>query len=126
MTYPARLRELESRRQVLDRLCRKYGETVEAVVLAREEAARELELLDQADFDSKAWRTRRAALAAALETAAKALSDRRRIGGDRLARAVNRSLPKLGLAGGRFTVGPRAGEPDRVHRRGKRCSSRFS
>ncbi len=101
---PARLAELERRRGVLDRLCQKYGATVMEVVKTREESDAELALADGAEFDLKALGARRKAAEETLRSAAKSLTDRRRVGGDRLARAVNRQLPKLGLAGGRFEV----------------------
>ncbi len=101
---PSRLRDLEARRTVLDRLGQKYGASIDAVLATRAESAAELDLLDAAEFDLKAIATRRAAQERELAQLAKGLSERRRLGGDRLARAVNRLLPKLGLPGGRFEV----------------------
>ncbi len=101
---PGRLSELETRRLVLDRLGQKYGASVEAILATRAESAAELDLADGAEFDLKSIAARRAAAEEVLAAAAKALTERRRIGGDRLARAVNRQLPKLGLPGGRFEV----------------------
>ncbi len=102
---PRRLRELEARRDVLDRLARKHGATVAAILETRAQAAAELDLVDRAEFDLAALAARRQAAEEALQSAARGLSDRRRVAGDRLARAVNRQLPKLGLPGGRFEVG---------------------
>ncbi len=101
---PGRLEELEARRVVLDRLAQKYGASIDAVLATRAESASELDLLDAAEFDLKALATRRSAEERELKALAKGLSERRRIGGDRLTRAVNRILPKLGLPGGRFDV----------------------
>jgi DNA repair protein RecN (Recombination protein N) len=101
---PGRLAELSQRRSVLDRLCHKHGGTVARVLAARQEAATELDLIDRSEFDLKTLAFRRAAAEGALVAAASALTARRRQGGDKLARAVNRLLPKLGLAGGRFEV----------------------
>ncbi len=101
---PNRLRDLEARRTVLDRLAQKYGVSIGAILATRAESAAELDLLDAAEFDLKAIATRRAAQERELAELAKTLSERRRLGGDRLARAVNRLLPKLGLPGGRFEV----------------------
>ncbi|MFN0179456.1 MAG: DNA repair protein RecN [Gemmatimonadales bacterium] len=101
---PTRLAELNARRTILDRLCQKYGGSVAAVLSARAEAAAELDLVDRSEFDLKALAAKRAAAEQALAHAARELSARRRLGGDKLARAVNRQLPKLGLAGGRFEV----------------------
>lgn len=101
---PARLAELSSRRTVLDRLLQKHGATLTEVLATKAEAIAELDLIDRSDFDLKALASRREAAAATLASAAKDLSVRRKLGGDKLARAVNRQLPKLGLPGGRFEV----------------------
>ena len=108
---PGRLQELEARRLVLDRLAQKYGASMDAVLATRAGSASELDLLDAAEFDLKALATRRSAEERELKALAKGLSERRRIGGDRLARAVNRILPKLGLPGGRFDVALTAVDP---------------
>ena len=101
---PARLAEVESRRDLLSRLSQKYGASLEAVLQTRAEAAAELDLLDTADLDLRALAARRQAAEAALEAAAGALSAKRKDGAGRLARAVNRLLPDLGLPGGRLEV----------------------
>jgi len=101
---PGRLEELEARRAVLDRLRRRYGGTLDAVTATRTESAAELDLVDRAEFDLKTLAARRSAAEKALEAAAANLTVKRSAGADRLARAVNRLLPKLGLAGGRFEV----------------------
>jgi DNA repair protein RecN (Recombination protein N) len=101
---PERLAEVERRRDLLFRLTQKYGATVEAVLATRDESAAELELLDTADVDLRALGARRAAAEGALAAAAGALSERRRESADRLARAVNRLLPQLGLPGGKLAV----------------------
>jgi DNA repair protein RecN (Recombination protein N) len=101
---PGRLAELQARRAVVDRLRQKYGASVEAVLAARAEAAAELDLADSAELDLRTLAARRVAAEQALAAAATALTERRKLGGDRLTRAVNRQLPKLGLPGGRFEV----------------------
>ncbi|HEX3232856.1 MAG TPA: DNA repair protein RecN [Gemmatimonadales bacterium] len=101
---PGRLAEVEQRRDLIFRLSQKYGATVEAVLATREQSAAELDLLDTADVDLKALAARRGAAESALAAAAASLSARRRDAADRLARAVNRLLPQLGLAGGKLSV----------------------
>ena len=101
---PARLQEVERRRDVLFRLMQKHGASVEAVLAVRAEGAAELELLDTADTDLRAIGARRTAAEHALEAAAEALTAKRQAGADRMARAVGRLLPKLGLPGGRMGV----------------------
>ena len=112
---PNRLRELEARQVILDRLGQKYGASMAAVLATRADAGAELDLLDAAEFDLKTLATRRSAAERDLKALAKGLSERRRIGGDRLARAVNRQLPKLGLPGGRFDVVLTPAEPVGPH-----------
>src|SRR6185436_3892630 len=101
---PGRLQALEERRDVLYRLKQKYGETLDAVLTARRTGAEELDLLDTAELDLRGLAARVAAAAETARRAAEALTARRTAGAERLARAVNRILPKLGLGGGRLSV----------------------
>ncbi len=101
---PARLAEVERRRDLLFRLMQKYGASLDAVLETRERSAAELELLDTADVDLRALAARRAAAEAALAAAADALTAKRRDAAQRLGRAVNRLLPRLGLPGGKLAV----------------------
>ncbi len=101
---PERLAEVERRRDQLFRLTQKHGAGLDAVLRTREESAAELDLLDTADVDLRALAARRAAAEAGLETAAAALSERRRDSAERLARGVNRLLPQLGMPGGKLGV----------------------
>ena len=101
---PARLAEIERRRDVIYRLKQKHGATLEAVLETRAQAARELDLLDTADLDLRQLGARRVAAEGAAQAAADALSAKRREAGGRLARGVSRLLPQLGLAGGRLEV----------------------
>ena len=102
---PARLGEIEARRDLLYRLKQKYGETLAAVLETRRESAVELDVLDTSDLDLKTLGARRAAQDAAVRVAAQALTEKRRGAAERLSRAVNRLLPKLGFPGGRLSVG---------------------
>ena len=101
---PVRLAEVERRRDLLFRLGQKYGATLDAVLATRDASAAELDLLDTADVDLRALGARREAAAAALQAAADALTARRRDAADRLARGVNRLLPRLGLPSGKLSV----------------------
>ena len=101
---PGRQAEVEARRDLLYRLRQKYGESLAAVQETRRTAAAELDLLDTADLDLRALAGRRAALAGAVAAAAGALTTRRTAAAERLARSVNRLLPRLGLPGGRLRV----------------------
>jgi len=99
---PARLAELERRRDQLFGLFQKHGTDSAAVLATRAAAAAELDLLDTAELDLRALASRRLAAEAALHEAVDQLSARRTAATDRLARAVNKWLPRLGLPGGRF------------------------
>ena len=101
---PDRLTTVERRRDLLYRLKQKYGETVEVVLATGREAGSELDLLDTADLDLKALAGRRQAGEVELLRCAVLLSEKRRVAADRLSRAVNRLLPRLGLPGGRLSV----------------------
>jgi DNA repair protein RecN (Recombination protein N) len=101
---PARLAEIERRRDLIYRLKQKYGTSLSDVLVAREKSASELELLDTADFDLKALAERRSGVAAELSRLASLLSAKRHSAAERLARAVNKLLPKLGLPGGKLAV----------------------
>ena len=101
---PERLAEVEQRRDLIFKLTGKYGATIEAVLATRDESAAELDLLDTADVDLRALAARRSAAEAALRTAAASLTAKRADAADRLARGVNRLLPRLGLPGGKLLV----------------------
>jgi DNA repair protein RecN (Recombination protein N) len=101
---PARLGAVEQRRDALFRLQQKYGPGIPDVLAARDGAARELDLLDTADFDLRGLSEQRATATAELARAAAALTTKRRAGAERLERATNALLPALGLAGGRVSV----------------------
>ena len=101
---PERLAELERRRDLLYRLKQKHGETLAAVLEVRRQAGEELDLLDTADLDLKLIAGRRSAAETELTRLAAVLTERRTASAERLARAVNRVLPGLGLPGGKLSV----------------------
>lgn len=101
---PARLTEVEQRRDALFRLLQKYGPAIPDVLAARDSAARELDLLDTADFDLRELGAQRQAALDEHRRASAALSAKRSQGAERLAAAVTALLPGLGLPGGRLQV----------------------
>jgi len=103
-TDPGRLTAVEQRRDLLFRLQQKHGPTIPDVLAARDTAARELELLDTADLDLRNIAADRAKAADEFTRATEALSAKRVAGAKKLARAVNKILPALGMEGGRFEV----------------------
>ncbi|MGH7520802.1 MAG: DNA repair protein RecN [Gemmatimonadales bacterium] len=101
---PERLTAVEQRRDLLFRLQQKHGPTIADVLAARDVAARELELLDTADLDLRDIAADREQAAAEFNRATEALTVKRTAGAKKLARAVNKLLPTLGMEGGKFAA----------------------
>ena len=101
---PERLTAVEQRRDLLFRLQQKHGPTMADVLAARDTAARELELLDTADLDLRNIAADRETAAAEFKRATEALTAKRTAGAKKLARAVNKLLPALGMEGGKFSA----------------------
>lgn len=115
---PARLDTVRRRRDLLFRLTKKYGGSLEDVIHAGEQARSELDLVDSAGLELEQLEQRARATTAVLAECAARLSVLRRAGAERLARAVDEVLPELGIVDGRLTVelvelpavGPRGAE----------------
>src|SRR5712664_1847295 len=101
---PERLSTVEQRRDLLYRLQQKHGPSIADVLAARDTAARELELLDTADLDLRNIGADRTKVSEEFARACAALTEKRTAGAKKLARAVNKILPALGMPGGRFVV----------------------
>ena len=101
---PARLREVERRRDLLYRLSQKYGDTIDAIIETRDESAAELEMLDTADMDLEQLAGERVAAEEELSAAAGALTDVRKKAAVDLSRHVEKLLPGLGIPHGEFSV----------------------
>lgn len=101
---PERLRDVQDRRDVIFRLSRKYGPTIEQVLAAGAEARAELALVDSAEHDLATLHARAAEIERDLAAAAALLGTRRQESAERLSAAVNAQLPRLGMADGRFSV----------------------
>ncbi len=101
---PGRLAEVEARRDLLFRLTRKHGGTVESALEAMAEAQAELDLLDTAALDLGTLSQRVAQTSAALDAAAVLLSRKRKAAALRLQGEVESLLPELGMTGGQFVV----------------------
>jgi len=101
---PRRLDEIRVRQDLLYRLKRKYGGTLEEVIRAGEEARRELEAVRGSDEEIERLEAAREAASAGLAALASELSERRRGSAHTLAEAVTAALPELGLRGGRFEI----------------------
>jgi DNA repair protein RecN (Recombination protein N) len=101
---PERLAEVDRRRDLVSRVTRKHGGSVEGALQALSEARAELEVLDTAAVDLKGLATREADAMTSLVDKASKLTRLRQKASRKLASEVEALLPDLGLPGGRFHV----------------------
>ncbi|HWZ58330.1 MAG TPA: DNA repair protein RecN [Gemmatimonadaceae bacterium] len=101
---PERLAEVERRRDLVFKLIKKYGGTLDETIEAGRRARSELELIDSAAFDLAQLDRRESAARAELSADAARLTAARTEAAERLAAAVDAVLPSLGMADGRFAV----------------------
>ena len=101
---PGRLEEVEERLDRYDRLARKHGGTVEAVVAHAERCRAELDALEQAGEAGEGLERELRTVAADEEERAARVSAARREAAPRLAEAVTRELSELGVEGASFSV----------------------
>ena len=101
---PARLEEMRRRRDRLFGLLKKYGPTLDNVIEAGRSARAELDLIDTAQFDLANLTARESETRSRLRDEAARLSALRKAAGKKLATAVDRLLPELGMPDGKFSV----------------------
>jgi DNA repair protein RecN (Recombination protein N) len=101
---PARLEETRRRRDRLFGLLKKYGPTLDNVIEAGRSARAELDLIDTAQFDLANLTAREAEARSRLLDEVAKLSALRSAAGKKLATAVDRLLPDLGMPDGKFVV----------------------
>lgn len=101
---PVRLRRLESRRDLLHSLMRKYGPTLDDVQATGRSSREELDLVDGGSLDLRAIAASRATVQGELAEVANELTRLRQSGAQRLATAVSALLPELGMPDGKFVV----------------------
>jgi DNA repair protein RecN (Recombination protein N) len=101
---PAARAALEERLALLYDLKRKYGATLEAVIVFGETAATELAALEDQDEIRERLRTEEAQRRTALERATTGLTKARAAAAKLLAERVNEELPPLGLPAGSFAI----------------------
>jgi DNA repair protein RecN (Recombination protein N) len=117
---PAMLGELEARLDLLHSLQRKYGGSIPAVIAFGEEAARQLDSLEQRDTELARLNAAMAEVDAELLRAGRDLTARRRKLIPLLGKAVARQLADLGFKQSQFDValttqGPEAGSRAPLH-----------
>ncbi|MFN3705248.1 MAG: DNA repair protein RecN [Thermoflexales bacterium] len=101
---PRRLQQVEERLELIKRLKRKYGETVEAVIAFGEQVARELEQIESADEQLEGLAHRERQLSQHAQELASQLSAQRAQAAEAMRRGVERELADLRMAGARFDV----------------------
>jgi DNA repair protein RecN (Recombination protein N) len=107
---PARLEEVQRRRDLVFRLTKKYGASLADVIETGRRSRAELDLVESAGFDLQQLAEREAAAREALAREAERLTAMRRAAAERLATAVDEVLPDLGMPDGHLAVAldPRA------------------
>jgi DNA repair protein RecN (Recombination protein N) len=123
---PGRLEELDRRLDELTRLKRKYGDTVEAILTLRNEAARALEAIGEGEERAEALERRLEALVPELTAAALTLSRRRKEAARKLESLIAREIHELGMAKARFQVqlSQEPAVPDAPSANGSRVTAR--
>jgi DNA repair protein RecN (Recombination protein N) len=101
---PSRLAEVQRRRDLIFKLTKKYGPSLEAVAETARVARSELDLVDSGALDLRQLEQRHRDARAALTSAAAELTALRRDAASRLATEVDAVLPELGMPDGRLDV----------------------
>jgi DNA repair protein RecN (Recombination protein N) len=101
---PQRLEEIEDRLALIDRLKRKYGDTVEAILAYALETRRRLAGLEHADERREVVRKELEKASDEYRKAAEALSEERREAARRLVKLVREELAQLGMEKTRMEV----------------------
>ena len=101
---PARLDKIQTRMDVIDRLKKKYGGTIPAVLDRLASVRRELESIDNYDADMEQLDREIVALCKRLKELAARLTARRQEVGAELSKDIARELQGLGMAKARFRI----------------------
>ncbi len=101
---PARLEQVQRRRELVFRITKKYGPALADAVETGRAARAELDLIDTAGLDLRELERRQSECRAALSSAAKQLTRMRAAAATTLGREVTSILPELGMPDGNFSV----------------------
>jgi len=99
-----RLEQVEERLDLIHNLKRKYGDTIEAILAAGEEARKGLDLITHAEERILELEAQQENLLVELAERGLTLSDKRHKAADQLAKAIESELDDLRMAGARFQV----------------------
>ncbi len=94
---PARLEEIESRLALIERLKRKYGGSVEAIIAFGEDLGRQIGKIENAEERVAELQARQKTLAGVYRSLADQLSEVRKQAATRLARAIEKELGALAM-----------------------------
>ncbi len=106
---PARLEDVESRLAALDKLKRKYGATLAAVVEFRDDVAKRIDEVENVAEHRQALEKQREAAAAQYGKLAGELSQKRAAAAASLGKQVESELKSLMMSGTQFSIGVKAG-----------------
>ena len=101
---PDRLNQVEERLDLIHRLKRKYGDTIEAVLAYGKSVAEELEELKNRDENREEVKRKLEAVREKLESAARRLTTARKKAAERLERRMEEELSDLNMANTTFRV----------------------
>ncbi|MDX2182456.1 MAG: DNA repair protein RecN [Gemmatimonadaceae bacterium] len=101
---PVRLATVQQRRELLYKLQKKHGPTLADVIRVGADARAELDLVDAGGLDVQSLAAREREAEQGVAAAAARLSAKRTAAASRLAEAVSRVLPALGMPDGAFAV----------------------
>jgi DNA repair protein RecN (Recombination protein N) len=99
---PQRLSKVEDRLELIKKLKRKYGETVEAVIAFGQQAAEELDQIENSAEHIEALRKQEATQLKEITALATKLSKQRKAAAETVARGVEKELADLRMAGAKF------------------------
>lgn len=101
---PDRLEEIEDRLALIDRLKRKYGSSLEAILAYADEVRQKLSSLEHADERREAARKQWEKISAEYRLAAEALAEKRRDAARRLVKLVREELAQIGMEKTRLDI----------------------
>lgn len=101
---PKRLDIVESRLEAIKKLKRKYGDSVETILAFAENAAHELDQLENSEERIAELKSREEALRADADAIAKTLTQKRQSAAKKLASGIEKELLDLKMSGAKFAV----------------------
>lgn len=102
--FPDRLEYIENRLEQLDRLKKKYGDTIDEILLFRDEVKKELNEMEEGDQRLDKAKAELADTEIKLNEAARVLSEKREKYARRLEKDIKKELADLEMAGAEFAI----------------------